>query len=63
VASVISRFHSEAEPKLDYDVLLPVDDNSLLSIEEYRQILYEVIECVIRGRGPVSYISFQCSAI
>ena len=43
VTSVIFRFHCEAEPMLDYDVLLPVDDNSQLSTEEYRQILYEVI--------------------
>ncbi|NP_001120461.1 mitogen-activated protein kinase 15 [Xenopus tropicalis] len=40
----VSRFHSPArEPALDYDVILPVDDDTQLSVAEYRNKLYEMI--------------------
>nr|XP_006635985.1 PREDICTED: mitogen-activated protein kinase 15 [Lepisosteus oculatus] len=40
----VSRFHSPAkEPSLDYDVVLPVDDDTQLSVAEYRNKLYEMI--------------------
>ncbi|NP_001089435.1 mitogen-activated protein kinase 15 [Xenopus laevis] len=40
----VSRFHSPArEPALDYDVILPVDDDIQLSVAEYRNKLYEMI--------------------
>lgn len=37
------RFHSPAkEPALNYDVVLPVDDDVQLSVVQYRNKLYEV---------------------
>ncbi|XP_040190278.1 mitogen-activated protein kinase 15 [Rana temporaria] len=40
----VRRFHSLArEPALDYDVILPVDDDIQLSVAEYRNKLYEMI--------------------
>nr|DBA23866.1 TPA: hypothetical protein GDO54_011583 [Pyxicephalus adspersus] len=40
----VRRFHSAArEPALDYDVILPVDDDVQLSVAEYRNKLYEMI--------------------
>lgn len=40
----VRRFHSPArEPALDYDVILPVDDDIQLSVAEYRNKLYEMI--------------------
>uniref|UniRef100_A0A8C4HJD4 Mitogen-activated protein kinase 15 n=1 Tax=Dicentrarchus labrax TaxID=13489 RepID=A0A8C4HJD4_DICLA len=38
----VSRFHSPAkEPALNYDVVLPVDDDVQLSVVQYRNKLYE----------------------
>ncbi|KAL0961858.1 hypothetical protein UPYG_G00332570 [Umbra pygmaea] len=40
----VSRFHNAAkEPSLDYDVILPVDDDVQLSVGQYRNKLYEMI--------------------
>ncbi|KAM9165506.1 mitogen-activated protein kinase 15 isoform 1-T1 [Pangshura tecta] len=40
----IRRFHCPAkEPSLDYDVILPLDDDIQLSVAEYRNKLYEMI--------------------
>nr|XP_014346981.1 PREDICTED: mitogen-activated protein kinase 15 [Latimeria chalumnae] len=40
----IKRFHNPSkEPSLDYDVILPVDDDTQLSVAEYRNKLYEMI--------------------
>ncbi|XP_069815860.1 mitogen-activated protein kinase 15 [Dendropsophus ebraccatus] len=40
----VRRFHSVArEPALDYDVILPLDDDVQLSVAEYRNKLYEMI--------------------
>ncbi|KAM4605808.1 mitogen-activated protein kinase 15 [Discoglossus pictus] len=40
----LQRFHSPLrEPVLDYDVILPVDDDIQLSVAEYRNKLYEMI--------------------
>ncbi|XP_075437657.1 mitogen-activated protein kinase 15-like, partial [Ascaphus truei] len=40
----VKRFHSPArETALDYDVILPVDDDIQLSVAEYRNKLYEMI--------------------
>uniref|UniRef100_A0A8D0H7X0 mitogen-activated protein kinase n=1 Tax=Sphenodon punctatus TaxID=8508 RepID=A0A8D0H7X0_SPHPU len=39
----VKRFHcSTKEPSLDYDVILPLDDDIQLSVAEYRNKLYEV---------------------
>uniref|UniRef100_A0A6Q2WX38 Mitogen-activated protein kinase 15 n=1 Tax=Esox lucius TaxID=8010 RepID=A0A6Q2WX38_ESOLU len=38
----VSKFHNPAkEPALDYDVILPVDDDVQLSVVQYRNKLYE----------------------
>uniref|UniRef100_A0A8C6ZWH8 Mitogen-activated protein kinase 15 n=1 Tax=Nothoprocta perdicaria TaxID=30464 RepID=A0A8C6ZWH8_NOTPE len=48
----VKRFHCPArEPSLDYDVILPLDDDIQLSVAEYRNKLYEVI----------NYMSVCCS--
>ncbi|XP_023673406.1 mitogen-activated protein kinase 15 isoform X1 [Paramormyrops kingsleyae] len=40
----VSRFHNPAkEPGLDYDVVLPVDDDVQLSVTQYRNKLYDMI--------------------
>ncbi|XP_051246390.1 mitogen-activated protein kinase 15 [Dicentrarchus labrax] len=40
----VSRFHSPAkEPALNYDVVLPVDDDVQLSVVQYRNKLYEMM--------------------
>ncbi|NWS63537.1 MK15 kinase, partial [Chunga burmeisteri] len=40
----VKRFHCPArEPSLDYDVILPLDDDMQLSVAEYRNKLYEMI--------------------
>ncbi|KAL2080321.1 hypothetical protein ACEWY4_024114 [Coilia grayii] len=40
----VARFHNLAkEPGLDYDVILPVDDDIQLSVTQYRNKLYEMI--------------------
>ncbi|KAM4631369.1 mitogen-activated protein kinase 15 [Polymixia lowei] len=40
----VARFHNPAkEPALDYDVVLPVDDDVQLSVVQYRNKLYEMI--------------------
>ncbi|KAA0710314.1 Mitogen-activated protein kinase 15 [Triplophysa tibetana] len=40
----VSKFHNPArEPSLDYDVILPVDDDIQLSVTQYRNKLYEMI--------------------
>ncbi|XP_067416316.1 mitogen-activated protein kinase 15 [Emydura macquarii macquarii] len=40
----VKRFHCPAkEPSLDYDVVLPLDDDIQLSVAEYRNKLYEMI--------------------
>uniref|UniRef100_H3B0Y7 mitogen-activated protein kinase n=1 Tax=Latimeria chalumnae TaxID=7897 RepID=H3B0Y7_LATCH len=40
----LCRFHNPSkEPSLDYDVILPVDDDTQLSVAEYRNKLYEMI--------------------
>uniref|UniRef100_A0AAR2JPP8 Mitogen-activated protein kinase 15 n=1 Tax=Pygocentrus nattereri TaxID=42514 RepID=A0AAR2JPP8_PYGNA len=39
----VAKFHNPArEPSLDYDVILPVDDDVQLSVAQYRNKLYEV---------------------
>lgn len=39
----IQRFHNPArEPALNYDIVLPVDDDVKLSVVQYRNKLYEV---------------------
>ncbi|KAJ7991508.1 hypothetical protein DPEC_G00284600 [Dallia pectoralis] len=50
----VSRFHNPAkEPGLDYDVILPVDDDVQLSVVQYRNKLYEMIlEKRTTGRTP-----------
>ncbi|XP_063040765.1 mitogen-activated protein kinase 15 isoform X2 [Engraulis encrasicolus] len=41
----VARFHNLAkEPCLDYDVILPVDDDIQLSVTQYRNRLYEMIK-------------------
>ncbi|XP_076865172.1 mitogen-activated protein kinase 15 [Brachyhypopomus gauderio] len=40
----VAKFHNPArEPSLDYDVILPVDDDVQLSVAQYRNKLYEMI--------------------
>ncbi|NWR62185.1 MK15 kinase, partial [Bucorvus abyssinicus] len=40
----VKRFHCPArEPSLDYDVILPLGDDTQLSVAEYRNKLYEMI--------------------
>ncbi|XP_054841268.1 mitogen-activated protein kinase 15 isoform X2 [Eublepharis macularius] len=40
----VRRFHCPSkEPALDYDVILPLDDDLQLSVAEYRNKLYEII--------------------
>ncbi|CAM2107215.1 mitogen-activated protein kinase 15 isoform X2 [Caretta caretta] len=40
----VKRFHCPTkEPSLDYDVILPLDDDIQLSVAEYRNKLYEMI--------------------
>ncbi|KAK7138566.1 hypothetical protein R3I93_015869 [Phoxinus phoxinus] len=40
----VSKFHNPArEPRLVYDVILPVDDDVQLSVTQYRNKLYEMI--------------------
>ncbi|NXF53470.1 MK15 kinase, partial [Oceanites oceanicus] len=40
----VKKFHCPArEPSLDYDVILPLDDDIQLSVAEYRNKLYEMI--------------------
>uniref|UniRef100_A0A4W4GAI4 Mitogen-activated protein kinase 15 n=1 Tax=Electrophorus electricus TaxID=8005 RepID=A0A4W4GAI4_ELEEL len=40
----VAKFHNPAsEPSLDYDVVLPVDDDVQLSVAQYRNKLYELI--------------------
>ncbi|XP_032391854.1 mitogen-activated protein kinase 15 isoform X1 [Etheostoma spectabile] len=40
----VARFHNSAkEPALNYDVVLPVDDDVQLSVVQYRNKLYEMI--------------------
>ena len=42
--SYVSKFHNSSdEPVLNYDVVPPLDDDVQLSIDEYRQKLYEMI--------------------
>ncbi|XP_002741665.1 mitogen-activated protein kinase 15-like [Saccoglossus kowalevskii] len=41
----VSRFHNTAgEISLDYDVIPPLDDDTLLTVNEYRDKLYELIK-------------------
>uniref|UniRef100_A0AAR2JTF1 Mitogen-activated protein kinase 15 n=1 Tax=Pygocentrus nattereri TaxID=42514 RepID=A0AAR2JTF1_PYGNA len=41
----VAKFHNPArEPSLDYDVILPVDDDVQLSVAQYRNKLYEGVE-------------------
>lgn len=38
------RFHNETqEPKVARDIVPPVDDDVQLTVDEYRQNLYEVV--------------------
>ncbi|KAI4874186.1 hypothetical protein NFI96_018989, partial [Prochilodus magdalenae] len=40
----VAKFHNPSrEPSLDYDVILPVDDDVQLSVAQYRNKLYEMI--------------------
>ncbi|XP_057683767.1 mitogen-activated protein kinase 15 [Corythoichthys intestinalis] len=40
----VARFHNPSkEPSLNYDVVLPLDDDVQLSVEQYRNKLYEMI--------------------
>uniref|UniRef100_A0A8C3XVC7 Mitogen-activated protein kinase 15 n=1 Tax=Chelydra serpentina TaxID=8475 RepID=A0A8C3XVC7_CHESE len=44
----VKRFHCPAkEPSLDYDVILPLDDDIQLSVAEYRNKLYEVASLIL----------------
>uniref|UniRef100_A0A452H5A2 Protein kinase domain-containing protein n=1 Tax=Gopherus agassizii TaxID=38772 RepID=A0A452H5A2_9SAUR len=44
----VKRFHCPAkEPSLDYDVILPLDDDIQLSVAEYRNKLYEVAPLIL----------------
>ena len=44
------RFHNPAkEPALNYDVVLPVDDDVQLSVVQYRNKLYEVLNLCSEG--------------
>uniref|UniRef100_A0A4W6DT42 Mitogen-activated protein kinase 15 n=1 Tax=Lates calcarifer TaxID=8187 RepID=A0A4W6DT42_LATCA len=51
----VARFHNPAkEPALNYDVVLPVDDDVQLSVVQYRNKLYEVqSESLMSEKGPV----------
>uniref|UniRef100_UPI00398F6EA9 mitogen-activated protein kinase 15 n=1 Tax=Pristiophorus japonicus TaxID=55135 RepID=UPI00398F6EA9 len=60
----INRFHNPSkEPGLGYDIILPVDDDTQLSVAEYRNKLYEMIlerklnvrlqRRLLRGPDPV----------
>uniref|UniRef100_A0A4W3GJW3 Mitogen-activated protein kinase 15 n=1 Tax=Callorhinchus milii TaxID=7868 RepID=A0A4W3GJW3_CALMI len=55
----VSKFHNPAkEPALTRDVLLPVDDDTQLSVAEYRNKLYEMIlqrKTFLRRRRHVMY--------
>uniref|UniRef100_A0A8D0H9X5 mitogen-activated protein kinase n=1 Tax=Sphenodon punctatus TaxID=8508 RepID=A0A8D0H9X5_SPHPU len=50
----VKRFHcSTKEPSLDYDVILPLDDDIQLSVAEYRNKLYEnTLSCVAHPENP-----------
>ncbi|XP_054620403.1 mitogen-activated protein kinase 15 isoform X2 [Dunckerocampus dactyliophorus] len=49
----VARFHNPAkEPALTYDVTLPLDDDVQLSVEQYRNKLYEMI----RDRRTLTFI-------
>lgn len=46
-SSFSGRFHNPAkEPALGYNVVLPVDDGTQLSVVQYRNKLYEVLTAV-----------------
>uniref|UniRef100_A0A671UEZ5 Mitogen-activated protein kinase 15 n=1 Tax=Sparus aurata TaxID=8175 RepID=A0A671UEZ5_SPAAU len=52
----VARFHSPAkEPALNYDVVLPVDDDVQLSVVQYRNKLYEVQNESEMFRGLLHY--------
>uniref|UniRef100_A0A3P8Q6D4 Mitogen-activated protein kinase 15 n=1 Tax=Astatotilapia calliptera TaxID=8154 RepID=A0A3P8Q6D4_ASTCA len=54
----LARFHNPAkEPTLNYDVVLPVDDDIQLSVVQYRNKLYESMDQILqRGRSaPVAH--------
>uniref|UniRef100_A0A7N6FI28 Mitogen-activated protein kinase 15 n=1 Tax=Anabas testudineus TaxID=64144 RepID=A0A7N6FI28_ANATE len=50
----VARFHNPLkEPALNYDVVLPVDDDVQLSVVQYRNKLYEVKQLVINSMDQV----------
>uniref|UniRef100_A0A7N8WQE8 Mitogen-activated protein kinase 15 n=1 Tax=Mastacembelus armatus TaxID=205130 RepID=A0A7N8WQE8_9TELE len=54
----VARFHNPLkEPALNYDVVLPVDDDVQLSVVQYRNKLYESMDQILqRGRSaPVAH--------
>uniref|UniRef100_A0A3Q2ZWG9 Mitogen-activated protein kinase 15 n=1 Tax=Kryptolebias marmoratus TaxID=37003 RepID=A0A3Q2ZWG9_KRYMA len=53
----VARFHNPAkEPALNYDVVLPVDDDVQLSVVQYRNKVYEVLKfrCDKGEQSPVA---------
>ncbi|XP_028254897.1 mitogen-activated protein kinase 15 isoform X2 [Parambassis ranga] len=53
----VARFHNAAkEPALNYDVVLPVDDDVQLSVVQYRNKLYEMILERRTNQGMLSLI-------
>uniref|UniRef100_A0A8C6NZ59 Mitogen-activated protein kinase 15 n=1 Tax=Nothobranchius furzeri TaxID=105023 RepID=A0A8C6NZ59_NOTFU len=53
----VARFHNPAkEPALNYDVVLPVDDDVQLSVGQYRNKLYEVRNSSAAGRKAAAQI-------
>lgn len=55
-----ARFHNPArEPSLDYDVILPVDDDIQLSVTQYRNKLYEVGENFSLATFSFLWINFH----
>lgn len=51
------RFHSESqEPKIGRDIVPPVDDDIQLTVDEYRQNLYEVVLYLVRIKSSLVLI-------
>ncbi|NXE13719.1 MK15 kinase, partial [Lophotis ruficrista] len=47
----VKRFHCPArEPSLDYDVILPLGDDSQLSVAEYRNKLHEILQMILEKK-------------
>uniref|UniRef100_A0A8C5DLB3 Mitogen-activated protein kinase 15 n=1 Tax=Gouania willdenowi TaxID=441366 RepID=A0A8C5DLB3_GOUWI len=57
----VARFHNPAkEPAIDFDVVLPVDDDVQLSVVQYRNKLYKTMDQILqRGRStPAAHNHF-----